>query len=423
MAAEPTFIFNMKKNTLTLLALISAFLANAQIVIKTNYPTASITVQRPNSLYVNGTPLASDGFLYVQWEIDSLRANWPTNGAPGTPGNGTNYVATIFTNSVLSSKQYVMLNTNPLAFNIGSIGGGYASNYVGSFSNLYSYNLVTPSLGASGLSPGTNLNEVLTVSTNGGASWFTPTTFLTNNPVLVSVFGSSNAAPGSLTLLGVDHPELIGRTNAMFGQSFAFANPVLSSDPVTLGYLNGYPVAVLANTVGLGNNFFESSTNISGTNHLYFSAFSTTSLDLSSFIQYVRIDSIGLDATKTNVLLNVAVSNYVAGSFIETTTNLAAPWTLATSSGSITNSGEITFTNPISAISVQFWRARGNPINSVSSGPVTLTSVGEKQSFYTPTNSSDVTLGNLANLIRFDTNYIYIGVNSNQWKRSSLSVF
>ena len=138
-AAEPTFIFNMKKNTLTLLALISAFLANAQIVIKTNYPTASITVQRPNSLYVNGTPLASDGFLYVQWEIDSLRANWPTNGAPGTPGNGTNYVATIFTNSVLSSKQYVMLNTNPLAFNIGSIGGGYASNYVGSFSNLDSY--------------------------------------------------------------------------------------------------------------------------------------------------------------------------------------------------------------------------------------------------------------------------------------------
>ena len=144
-------------------------------------------------------------------------------------------------------------------------------------------------------------------------------------------------------------------------------------------------------------------------------------------VAFVKIDNISLDSTRTNILLQIAVSNYTAGAFVETATNLGATflqWSTATAYGSVTNAGEITFSNRITTtVGVQFWRARGNAIATVSSGPVTLTGSGLKEAFYTPTNSSDITLGNLVNLIRFDTNYVYIGVNSNQWKRAALTVF
>jgi hypothetical protein len=158
----------------------------------------------------------------------------------------------------------------------------------------------------------------------------------------------------------------------MFGQSFAFANPVLSTDPVTLGYLNSYAVNLLSPNVQISGAWSMVSTNIGGTNHLWFNGYSVTAMDLASVIQYVRIDSIALDATKTNVVLNIAVSNYIAGSFIETTTNLAAPqiWTTVTNYNSGTNSGEISFTNQIVTVTgAQFWRARGNAKTTVTVTP------------------------------------------------------
>ena len=332
----------------------------------------------------------------------------------------TNTVTAInFSNLVLSSQQFVLWNTNPIVFN--------GSNFIGTFPMLYSYNLTVPQISSGPMDPGTPLNEAVMFSTNGGASWYSNTLAFPNltNSVMVAIVGASNSAPGALQILGVDHPELLGRTNAMYGQTFAFGSPVMGSDPVTLSYLQGYPSAGLAASVVMFNGWTLNSTNLSGTNHVYFTGYGMNAIDLASAVSFIKIDSIALDATKTNIVLQIAVSNYVAGAFVETTTNLAGTflsWIPTTPSGSVTNSGEISFTNHITTASgVQFWRARGNASTTLSSGPVIIKSSGLTQPFYTPTNSSDVTLGNVLGLIRWDTTNIYVGTATNAWKRAALT--
>ncbi len=398
-------------------------------VIGTNYvyywsglrPTTYTPTNMTDTTLAMGSTFGIVGIL--AWDTNNIyigvRSNQWTS-VPLAPNTNTIQVQQ-FSNSVLSSQLYTLLSTNPIVFT--------GSNYIGTFPQLYYCDLKVPQIYGGATDPGTPLQEAIYFSTNGGSSWYSNTVDYPNltNSVMVSVVGQSSATPGALTVYGVDHPELLGRSNAMYGQTFAFGTPVLSSDPVTLSYLSGYPVSVLANTVGLGYGWSLGGTNNYGTNHVFFGAYGLNTLDLAAIVAFVKIDSISLDSTRTNILLQIAVSNYTAGAFVETTTNLNSTflqWSTTAAYGSVTNAGEITFSNHITtSVGVQFWRARGNAISTVTSGPVTLTGSGLKETFYTPTNSSDITLGNLVNLIRFDTNYVYIGVNSNQWKRAALTTF
>ena len=297
--------------------------------------------------------------------------NGVTNGATGPAGTNTVTVQT-FTNSVLSSQQTTLLATNPFVFS--------GSNYLGSFSQMYAYSLNVPTVGGSGLTPGQPLNETMMVSTNAGSTWFAITNnFSTTNAVMLSVVGDSNSAPGSVFIYGVDHAELLGRTNSFFGQSYAFADPVFSTDPVTLHWLQSYPVSVLAPKIQLSSAWTLSTTNQSGTNHIYFDGFGQHAVDLADVVNYVLISSIALDASKTNILLGIYATNFVASSFIETCTNLTPPvvWQTVTNYTSVTNSGTITFTIPRAlTVPVQFWRARGNAVNSFIVIPPITASAG-----------------------------------------------
>ena len=77
-----------------------------------------------------------------------------------------------FSNSVLSSHYFTMFQSNYFVFNSPWVGSAGSSNYLGSFSQLESWSIITPYVGSVGTSLGTNAIENLYGSTNAGSSWF-----------------------------------------------------------------------------------------------------------------------------------------------------------------------------------------------------------------------------------------------------------
>jgi hypothetical protein len=295
--------------------------------------------------------------------------------------SGTNSVtAMVFSNTVLSSAQYVVTNVNPLNFS--------GSNYIGRISQFYDFALTTPLLGGGDFATPTNEVEAVWLSYTGTNAWFLATRFasiFTN--VSVAVVGTAGNA-GSLVIYGIDHPELVGRTNSYFGQFNAFPDPANPTDAVNKRSLE----AAVANTLSP----FLTSMDASNTFHVTLLRNAQTLIDIGSAGLWIHIDGLALDGTGTNVLLSVAQSGLLSGWNLQASTNLVLlnGWTTFTNYTMATNSGEVTFTIPFNAASpVQFFRAGLPAKNSVSiNAPV---NIGGALQLYTQTNTP--TIGDLGN--------------------------
>lgn len=273
-----------------------------------------------------------------------------TNGADGAPG--TNFVTSyVFTNSVLSSSSYVLTNINPIYCN--------GSNFIGSFSQVYKTTLVLPYTGV-GMAVGSNLTEDIIFSTNGGTSWFTNdasvVTIWTN--VLVSVVGDNNTNyAGSITLYGLDHPELYGRTNTSEGQYWEFDPPVSDKNPVTLNYL----VTYVANATAL-------SFQLNG-NHYMYAPYGQTNLDMA-----ISVNGGGwitsIKPVSTNWVLTA--TNVSQGYQLQISTNLSltygwsSPGSYTTTTNLYAATNQWTFTIPKANIPASYAFFRLATFKSVS---------------------------------------------------------
>lgn len=315
------------------------------------------------------------------------------------------------TNIVQSSFANVLTNINPLTFT--------GSNYIGHFSQLFSFQLVTPEIGGGGSVPPTNQFEQVVVSYNGSTWWA-----LTNangvaevnaqadifQGVYVAVVGVA-ANSGALILWGLNQTNLYNRTNSLAGQVTQVATPVNPNDIATKQYVDYHSGTVSPWYTSLDTNSMT---------HCSYGYNGGLLADLASSSAWVRIDSLVADSTGTNLLLGIAQTNLAPGWKIYAQTNLAtalAGWPVCTNYTVVTNSGEVTFTIPINFnLSAQFFLCQATGTNYATfTEPVTMP--GLQLTSFTVTHSTNSTAGIVMGAIYCDTNYLYQAVASNRWLR------
>jgi hypothetical protein len=226
----------------------------------------------------------------------------------------------------------------------------------------------------------------------------------------LSARGSARVTLGYATLHSVDKWELMGRVNYGFGQSYQFNDPVNNADAATKEYVD----------IGLANVTDHNFTTYTDTNtttaHLIYLRHQMTIFDIASRTAWVPIKGVSLSGT--NLLLDIYQTNLLAVWFIESTTNLSLvnSWATWTNYSMATNTGVVTFTTPIlQGEDQRFYRGRGNSTNSVTvNAPLVLP-------ITTPASSTATTYGHGAGVVLVDTNYVYVSVGTNAWKRAALS--
>jgi hypothetical protein len=326
-----------------------------------------------------------------------------TNGAPGAAG--TNMVTYYnLSNAIVSTVTYYALNTN---FNFA------ASNYLGKFTNIISFSVLGPqyTTPGSGLSPGgiAFVPAFVYWSTNGSSGW---TTNLPKAPnvVYAAVTCVSNGL-GSVVFTAATHPEAFGLTNSQHGQIATIDDAVLPDSPVSLQQMNNAIAVATANKwTSDGTYYYYGGVKISVPTLLY-NAISTPVID----------------ATGTNYQVSILTTNFIAGWQFQVQTNLVQPFYTPANYKLATNSGVATFTVPITSLSQQigFFRII-TPLSGafVSTDPVQTPYLflGTNATYLTNsvTHSTNSTLGFGAGLFTCDTNYFYISIGTNNWRRISI---
>ena len=307
----------------------------------------------------------------------SVIADWTDLGSTTYPFKNI-YAGNVFlmgggslTNTLQNSFTLTLTNLNPLTFT--------GSNYIGQFSQLYSYNLVTPQLGGGGQAPPTNQFEMVCISYD-GTNWAALTNASGSTPpfgapaifqnVYVAVVGAAGNA-GALTLTGLNQTNLWNRTNSLVGQRLWVGAPLTGSDAATKAYVDAN-----AGTASPWVGF----TDTNPITHCSYTANGVTMADFESIAAWIRIDGLVTDSAKTNLLLTIAQTNLVAGWMIYAQTNLLAPlaqWPAFTNYVATTNAGEVTFKLPINFnLQGQYFLAYGTGTNWISlKSPTTATSV------------------------------------------------
>ncbi len=294
---------------------------------------------------------------------------------------GQQYVSALQTNVVLSSSRIPIYTTNTFVFS--------GSNYVGRFAQLYNWTITTPPMDAGWMIPPTNQYEAVWCSYSGTNGWFLATNgFVAFTNISVAIVGEAGGY-GSVTLFGLDHPEIYGRTNSFDGQSWLVnGSPIASQADIAA------TVHVLATPVQLaGNWIFDSQAPTTTNETVSFTTVNAPIFQLLASSSGVHIDNFYLICTATNTWytnynwytnfifgeagIDVAQTNLLSGWLLEQCTNLAPPIVWAAASyTSVTNSGERTLIVPHDAnIPAAFFRIRVLGTTSATfSVPVTLLS-------------------------------------------------
>ena len=282
------------KTTLILIAALISFLCLAQI------QNINIGSTSGGDTGDTGGTKINNNFAYVEAQIVSnttVLASIPTNGLTnlvltftnlpaGSPATGavtgvTNGVAYYVggiavgatgaagmdsTNAIWPTSLLMLTNINPLYCN--------GSNFLGQFSQLYDYTLLTPSTSV-GTSVGSNLNEVVYASYTGTNNWFAVTNDSHGHPaiftnVFVSVVGDNNTNyAGAITIYGLQNPSHYSNTNDITSQHLVISDAGSDQEPVSLKQMN---TSIANATASLWRN--------SGS-HLIFAPANQTNMDLA----------------------------------------------------------------------------------------------------------------------------------------------
>jgi hypothetical protein len=319
-----------------------------------SFTAASVSSTSAPSMIVVGV---TNGIAYCFASIPAGSA-----GATGAPGTNTVNVTNVYTaynptNSIETSSRFTITNIATLNF--------AGTNFIGQFSQLDSFDLSVPILGAVGIFPGSNefeqvwLNYTAT-NWSGTNGWFLPdsasSTMIYTN-IAVAVVGAVGSS-GALTLYGMDHPEAAGRYNMIYRQGIGTQQtPVLPTDLVNLQTLNNALASYFASPL-------VKSVDSNQVTHVQMLDGQKVLMDATSQHFSLFVDSVV--ASGTNLLISVNVTNMFPGYTFQVSTNLgAADGGFYTSSSFTvsTNSGEVVFTTPMLA-SYSFYRMRLNYPNT-----------------------------------------------------------
>ena len=278
-------------------------------------------------------------------------------------------------------------------------------------------------------------------STDSGVTWNNgAATLVTNVPVKLAVFGggfwgttnnptSLNGDVGLTNVLvySLSRGDLWGNTNQIIGQSLRVGTPVDPNDAVPKFYAD-----LLAGQVGQLNAVQEGQLNGYGL-HLdsawnLYSASSNNALTAvflgaqSWAVTYptplaVTNTISATVANRTNATVKVATNGLATAPVLQISHYLKPPnWTYL--SATPTNSG----TNWVFSFVIPYTDSAfvAPVIQSPNPGVFRMATVLQLTP-RTVTNASDSTWGNGSGMVCCDSNYVYVSVGSNVWKRSALS--
>ena len=323
-----------------------------------------------------------------------------SNGLAGPAGTNTitNTISYYnLSNNVVSAAAFTLLNTN---FNFDY------SNSLGKFTNVARVNVTAPQ--ADGISVVTTVVGTF-YSTTGSNGW-TQSPPPAPNLVWLAVT-SSVAGAGNVIVTGINNPNAQGNTNDLTLETTYVPTAYDPRSPVPLTQLQ---------TMLAGVATFQSS----GTNY-YFSANSQRIIEVWAPAVFFSTNiSLVIDATGTNYALSIAASNLVAGAHLVMSTNIALPaggFQLFNSYTAATNSGIVTFTMPISKTPgfCAFFQVAAFSLGAVATD-YALTVPYLVLQANTVSHSTNSTFGYGAGLMTCDTNWIYLSVAINQWRRVSI---
>ena len=372
---------------------------NTNFVSLTNAPSVAVTnvIALTNGAVPYVTNLGNSVVALLQFGIPA--------GAPGT-----NFVTSYaLTNSMFSSATTTLLNTN---FNFA------LSNYLGVFTNILSAGGDAPQYGGGGMSPSLSAPFNLWYSTNGTTDWTTNLPAFPNI-LYAAVLTDANGVgkSGSVQFYSSEHPELDGRTNDLSRQKLRVAAPVNGSDAASKDYVD-VTAANVASTKWLtspaGDEYYYAPNNVR-----VFSLFRSA---------LIYSTNLSIAISGTNIVLNMATTNFVPGWQVQMATNLALNngFAIFTNYTLTTNSGVAVFTIPRYQLSIpSFFRIASPQTAGVTSyWPIQTPYVwfGTNATFRTNTVSSSTnsTLGYGAGLLTMDTNYLYLSIGTNTWRRIAI---
>jgi hypothetical protein len=351
--------------------------------------------------------------------------------------NSTNTITAYnFTNQMLQSRQITLYQTNYAYWN--------ASNYLGRVAGIVSWIVASGDDG--GANPSTApvtfpMTLYGTYATN-YTGWFVLTNgFVTQSNISLYVtlgtnsWGTTLANPGSASIFSVDHWELYGRTNFL---DYQFAGskvpPTWGWQYVSADYVNGLFGSAF-------NNNFSTSKDTNNVTHFAYSSQNRVMFDLTSSTKGVPAISLtpGGYATytdpstgntysyPTNVVMTIATTNLSSSYTLLAQTNLLNVFFATTNFVASTSGTNTLLTIPVIPGPGQWFFYVVNGFNfgakfsDVVSMPYVLFGTNANYTSMTIAHSTNSTFGYGAGLLACDTNYAYISVGTNSWRRIAIS--
>jgi len=314
------------------------------------------------------------------------------------------------TNAVYPTATFTLLDTNPIVFS--------GSNYLGLFTNVYKYTLNVPEVGAGGLNLTGTSNEVENLYySQDNMNWFQ----VTNNPCLLtnmtgvylSVSGQSGTNAGEVILTGVQNPAYIG------------ANVDLSAEIVHVADGGVTNLAVNFETVqAMIYNATANGWSAQGGGIAYAPYGSNVCQLVSSTLTFSR--GLTFISSGTNWQLSLQTTNLPLGGVLVESTNLTLSgggFQAFTGGYSVaTNAGVVTFTIPKANVagSYGFFQVGTIAFDGMMIWPWLALQSGIAFATNTIATASSSTFGFGAGLMTCDTNYLYLSVGTNAWRRIAI---
>ena len=328
-------------------------------------------------------------------------------GIPAAAPNTNTVTAYNLSNAMFSSAQIILLDTN---FNFA------LSNSLGRFTNVLKVLVSPPQIGSGGMAPPSPAPYTVIYSTNGTSGWTSNLT-VPPNMLYVSVTTTTTGA-GRVTIFSAEHPELDGRTNDLTRQHLLVAQPTGNADACTKFYCDVTDANVAANNWQLNSN---------GTSYFYGPNSARVFELQAALLTYSTNLSISL--VNTNWVLTISATNFVAGWQLQFSPalELLNGFQLFTSYTLVTNTGIATFTVPLSATPSPngFFRI----VSPQTAGALSYWPLQMPYAYFgtngnyptlTVTHSTNTTYGYGSGLLTADTNYLYVSVGTNAWRRLAI---
>jgi hypothetical protein len=239
----------------------------------------------------------------------------------------------------------------------------------------------------------------------------------------------------NLIIYTLDAPQLFGTTNELYGESFRVGPPIDPDDVTPKNYVDGLfqttawwsaqqPVQLNSHSLHYSGSWEVYPNYTTNSDQLHFSWLGTDLVRLDNpmgaFQTFASIDLVG-----TNVLVSVPTNGLAQAPALRYTRYLTPLNWLAVSA-----TNWIDGTNYVLQFGRPFTDSGYVSAYAVSTNAAVMSVAGDlsvagawRGAVCTVTNSNSTTWGLGAGVMRWDTNYVYVSVATNRWKRAALSTW